>query len=160
MKFNILAGYLLAFAIVGFFLWIIRGFVRGLRKQHQLPGELPDTLRGPAESRATEDPEKIPVHWPLNLFFLNDDLDYPGELEILTSAGGFLRCSAPLRVGQMVSLYIDVPGGERCRATAKVLWVGQGRGQHPAAQVRFEGLAATEKARLQKAAAAVLSAEC
>lgn len=152
MKFNVLAGYLLALTIVGFFLWIIRGFVRGLRRKDQLPGEMPDSLRNPVPNQDTEDSGKLAVYWPCNLFLQNDDIEYPGRLESLTPAGAYLRCSAPLRVGQTVSLYIEVPDGELCRATVQILWVGQGRGQHPAAQVRFEGLAAGERVRLRKAA--------
>lgn len=151
MKFNILAGYLLALTIVGFFLWIIRGFVRSLRKKDQLPDELPDSLRGSDAEQETAGSDKIPVNWSFNLFLHNDDIEYPGQLAALTPAGAFLRCSAPLRVGQMVSLYLNLPDGETCRISAKVLWVGRGKGQHPTAQVRFEGMGAGEKARILRA---------
>jgi len=152
MKFNILAGYLLALTLVGFFLWIIRGVVRGLRQKDQLPSELPDSLRESVPGQETEVSDKIPVDWSFNLLYHNDDIEYPGRLEALTPGGAFLRCSAPLRVGQMVSLYFDVPDDEICRVSAKVLWVGKGMGQRPATQVRFEGMAAGEKARMMKAA--------
>jgi len=152
MKFNALAAYILALFLVGFFLWLIRGFVRSLRKRQQLPGELPDSLRGPAPSQETEGSDKLSVDWPINLFLKNDDIEYPGRLETLTPAGAFLRCSVPLRIGQQVSLYIDVPDGEICRVSAQVLWVGTGQGQHPAAQVRFEGLRGEERERLLRVA--------
>ena len=146
------AAYILALFLVGFFLWIIRGFVRSLRRRHQLPSELPDALRTPSPAEGAEPTDKLPVDWPFNLFLPDDDIEYPGHLEALTPSGAFLRCSAPLRIGQAVSLYLEVPDGKICRVSAKVLWVGRGKGQHPAAQVRFEGLAAGEKARLQRAA--------
>ena len=159
MKAHVLAGYILALFLVGFFLWLLRAFVRWYRQKDQLPGDLPDALRGPAPNQETESSDRISVDWPFNLFLHNDDIEYPGRLESLTPAGAFLRCSAPLRVGRMVSLYIDVPDGGACRVSAQVLWVGTGKGQHPVAQVRFEGMAAGEKARLQRAANAVLSSE-
>jgi hypothetical protein len=113
---------------------------------------LPDALRTPAVDAATEASDKVAIDWSFNLFLQNDDIEYPGRLEALTPAGAFLRCAAPLRIGQGLSLYLDLPAGETCRISAKVLWVGQGKGQHPAAQVRFEGLAEGERARLLAAA--------
>jgi Tfp pilus assembly protein PilZ len=142
------AAYILALFLVGFFLWIIRGLVRSLSRRQQLPSGLPDALRTPSPAEGAEPTDKLPVDWPFNLFFHNDDIEYPGRLEALTPAGAFLRCSAPLRIGQTVSLYIDVPDGEQCRVSARVLWVGRGQGQHPAAQVRFEGLSGKERERL------------
>lgn len=154
MKFHALAAYILALTIVGFFLWIIRGFVRSLRQKNQLPSELPDSLRGSTPAPEADGSDKIPVDWSFNLFLQNDDIEYPGRLEALTPGGAFLRCSAPLRVGLLANLYIDVPGDETCRVSAKVIWVGKGKGQHPAAQVRFEGLGGGEKARIMRAARA------
>ena len=142
------AAYILALFLVGFFLWIIRGLVRSLRQRHRLPSELPEALRTPSPAEGAEPTDKLPVDWPFNLFLPNDDIEYPGQLEALTPAGAFLRCSAPLRIGQAVSLYLDMPDGETCRVSAKVLWVGRGQGQHPAAQVRFEGLSGKERERL------------
>lgn len=151
MKFTVLAGYLLALTIVGFFLWLIRGFVRGLRRQERLPGELAE-LRG-ALSGEPEAAGRIPVDWPLSLLYRNDDIEYPGCLEALTPAGAFLRSSAPLQAGQEVSLYLAVPGSGTCRVSATVLWVGKGDGRQPLTQVRFERLGAGERERLLRVAA-------
>lgn len=152
MKTLPLISYAFALAIAGFFLWIISGIVRGLRKKGRLPSEMPDALRTPAADAAAETGGKVAIDWSFNLFLQNDDIEYPGRLEALTPAGAFLRCAAPLRIGQGVSLYLDVPAGETWRISAKVLWVGVGKGQHPAAQVRFEGLAAGARERLLAAA--------
>lgn len=154
MKLSVLAGYILALTIVGFFLWVIRGFVRGLRRKAQLPDASDDLPRATAAPEA-EKADRVSVDWSFNLFLANDDIEYPGKLESLTPGGAFLRCAAPLRVGRRVTLYVDLPAGEACRVSATVMWVGPGKGRHPAAQVRFEGVPAETRAQLLRAAGMV-----
>ncbi len=131
MNSNIALSYIAMLSVVGFFLWIIRNFVRGLRQkdQHVL-----------AVSVSNEElmPEKKRIDWPVHIFLSRqDDIPIPGRFTHISLTDAFMESSACLVTGQDISLYVDTPGQEQVRLSAHVVWARAGRGGRNAAQLQF-----------------------
>jgi len=87
--------------VVGFFLWVIRNFVRGLRQKDELPAV-------PPIEAFEEDSGKKSVDWPVHIFIdITDDIPIPGKILSVTRAGAFMESSACLSTGQVITLYVD-----------------------------------------------------
>ena len=83
MKSNILLSYIAMLSVVGFFLWIIRNFVRGLRLKSQAVS---------VASVATQEltPEKKRIDWPVHIFLSKqDDIPIPGVFTHLSLTDAF-----------------------------------------------------------------------
>ncbi len=146
IKSNIALSYIAMLSVVGFFLWVIRNFVRALRKKNQPVPAIPFT-----DQVAEED--KRSVDWPVHIFLKkNDDIPIPGRLVSISPAYAFMESSACLKTGQEVSLYVDVPGQDQVRLTARMIWAREGRDGKNAAQLCFPGLSADKKNGLFKLA--------
>lgn len=131
MKTNIVLSYIAMLSVVGFFLWIISNFVRGLRQMNQHDSALP-------VSCPELTPQKKRIDWPVHIFLCKqDEIPIPGVLTHLSMTDAFMESSACLVTGQEVSLYVDVPGQEQVRLSAKVVWARAGRGGRNAAQLSF-----------------------
>lgn len=131
MKSNIALSYIAMLSVVGFFLWVIRGFIRGLRQKSQIV-PVPPILEQP------EDADKKTVDWPVHIFLSKeDDIPIPGRLVSITPAYAFMESSACLKTGQEISLYVDIPGQDQVRLTAKLIWAREGRDGRNAAQLSF-----------------------
>jgi hypothetical protein len=131
MKSNILLSYIAMLSVVGFFLWVIRNFVRGLRQKNQIPplGHVP-------ASELT--PEKKRIDWPVHIFLSKqDDIPIPGTFTHLSNTDAFMESSACLVTGQEISLYVDAPDQDQVRLSAKVVWAREGREGRNAAQLSF-----------------------
>lgn len=149
MRSNAALSYIMALTIVGFFLWLLRCFVQWMQQKNE-PPELA-VLPAQAESAGSDD--KIAVNWPVHVFLRHDDdLPLPGRFTHINPAGAFLQSSADLKTGQIVTLYIDVPGYEQVRVSARVLWARTSRDGRNGAQVRFEDLSADTRAHLFRVA--------
>lgn len=143
IKTNIALSYIAMLSVVGFFLWVIRNFVRGLRRESQLPPVLPMAPSGES------DVDKKSVDWPVHLFLSRtDDIPIPGRLISIGPADAFLESSACLKTGQAISLYVHVPDQEPMSLTAKVLWARKGRTGGNAAQLVFDSLCADKRRAL------------
>ena len=142
IKSNIALSYIAMLSVVGFFLWIIRGFVRGLHQKAQLPAVFPST--GPLTDAA-----KRSVDWPVHIFLhRQDDIPTPGRMVAISPAYAFMESSACLKTGQEVSLYVDIAGQDQVRLATKVIWAREGRDGRNAAQLIFPGLSADKKKEL------------
>lgn len=131
MKTNILLSYIAMLSVVGFFLWIIRNFVRGLRQKDQ---------QAVAVSMTSEElvPEKKRIDWPVHIFLSRqDDIPIPGRFTHISLTDVFMESSACLVTGQEISLYVETPDQEPVRLSANVVWARDGRGGRNAAQLRF-----------------------
>ena len=131
MKSNIALSYIAMLSVVCFFLWIIRNFVRGLRQKSQAVS---------VSSVATQEltPEKKRIDWPVHIFLSKqDDIPIPGVFTHLSLTDAFVESSACLVTGQEISLYVDVPGQEQLRLSAKVIWARKGFRGRNAAQLSF-----------------------
>jgi hypothetical protein len=121
-------------SVVGFFLWVIRNFVRGLRRKSQLP-PIP-----PIETPETSH-DKNRVDWPTHIFLSKtDDIPIPGRIVSVDLAGAFMESSACLDNGQQITIYIDIPDRKQLRLTALVAWARESRDGRNAAQLSFPGL--------------------
>ena len=148
IKTNILLSYIAMLSVVGFFLWVIRNFVRALRKKAQLPPVTPST-----EQLTDTDTDKKSVDWPVHIFLSKeDDIPIPGRLTSISPAGAFLESSACLKTGQEISLYVDIPGQDQVQITTRVIWARVGRDGRNAAQLSFKSRRASEKRDLYKLA--------
>ena len=146
MKSNIALSYIAMLSVVGFFLWIIRNFVRGLRRKNEL---LPVT----SMTEPTKDTHKKAVDWPVHIFLRrDDDIPIPGRLTSISPADAFMESSACLQTGQDISLYVDIPERDQVRLTAKVIWAREGRAGKNAAQLRFISQSVEEKKQLYQLA--------
>ena len=146
MKSNIALSYIAMLSVVGFFLWVIRNFVRALRKKNQLVPIIPFADQ-------TTDADKKTVDWPVHIFLSKeDDIPIPGRLTSISPAYAFMESSACLKTGQEISLYVDIPAQDQVRLTAKLIWVREGRDGRNAAQLTFVGLSAEKKKELFLAA--------
>ena len=117
--------------MVGFFLWVIRNFVRALRKKAQL------VSLGPVATHELT-PEKKRINWPVHIFLSkHDDIPIPGRFTHISTTDAFMESSACLVTGQDISLYIDVPEQEQVRLSARVVWAREGREGRNAAQLSF-----------------------
>ncbi len=142
IKSNIALSYIAMLSVVGFFLWVIRNFVRGLRQKSQLPPIPP--IETP---EAGED--KRNVDWPAHIFLSKaDDIPIPGRIVSVDLAGAFMESSACLVNGQQVTIYIDVPECEQLRLTAQVTWARESRDGRNAAQLIFPELSADKRKEL------------
>ena len=131
MKSNILLSYIAMLSVVGFFLWVIRNFVRGLRQKSQAVS---------VASGAIQElfPEKKRIDWPVHIFLSKqDDIPIPGVFTHLSLTDAFMESSACLVTGQEISLYVDVPEQEQVRLSAKVTWAREGHRGRNAAQLSF-----------------------
>lgn len=139
MRSNIALGYIAMLSVVGFFLWVIRNFIRALRKKDHVVPLIP-------VDDHVADTDKKSVNWPLHIFLhKEDDIPIPGSLVAISEAYAFMESSACLQTGQEISLYIDVPERDQMRLTARVIWARQGRDGRNAAQLSFGGLNAEKK---------------
>ena len=128
---NIALSYIAMLAVVGFFLWIIRNFVRGLRQKCQLVSLPPNSIQELS-------PEKKRIDWPVLIFLSKqDDIPIPGVFTHLSLTDAFMESSACLVTGQEISLYVDVPEQEQLRLSAKVIWARKGFRGRNAAQLSF-----------------------
>ncbi len=153
MKSNIALSYIAMLSVVGFFLWVIRNFVRALRKKNQLVPSIPLT------DQLTEGDKKT-VDWPVHIFLKKkDDIPIPGRLVSISPAYAFMESSACLKTGQEISLYVDVPGQDQVRLTAKAVWAREGRGGINAAQLSFPVLNADKKSDLFELACCFVKSE-
>ena len=131
MKSNIALSYIAMLSVVGFFLWIIRNFVRGLRQKNQL------VSLGPVVAQELT-PEKKRINWSVHIYLSKqDDIPIPGTFTHISLTDAFMESSACLATGQEISLYVDVPEQEQVRLSAKVVWAREGRGGRNAAQLSF-----------------------
>ena len=131
IKSNVALSYIAMLSVVGFFLWIIRNFVRGLRQKDELPPVPPL----PVEEDASD---KKAVNWPAHIFLANnDDIPIPGQVVSVTPGGAFLESSACLQTGQEITLYVDVGADEQFRLAAHVTWARESRDGRNAAQLVF-----------------------
>lgn len=131
MKSNVALSYIAMLSVVGFFLWVIRNFVRGLRQKDQLP-PIPPLAATP------EDNDKRSVDWPAHIFLdKSDDIPIPGRIVSVTLSGAFMESSACLKTGQEISVYVDVPGDDQIRLTAHIVWAREGRDGRNASQLVF-----------------------
>ena len=148
MKTNIILSYIAMLSVVGFFLWVIRNFVRALRQKDQLPPVIPG-----AGLHTDADTGKKPVDWSVHIFLSKeDDIPIPGCLTSVSPAGAFMESSACLKTGQEISLYVDVPGQDQVRITTRVVWAREGRDGRNAAQLTFKSSSAGEKKDLYQLA--------
>lgn len=118
-------------SIVGFFLWVIRNFIRGLRQKSQFyaisPLSEPDL---PAEKKR--------IDWPVHIFLSKeDDIPIPGRWTHISQVDAFMESSARLVAEQQISLYVNVPEQEPVHLTAKVIWARRGCGGVNATQLTF-----------------------
>ena len=142
IKSNIALSYIAMLSVVGFFLWVIRNFVRALRKKSQLVPVIP-------LSDQPADADKKSVDWPVHIFLhKQDDIPIPGRMVAISPAYAFMESSACLKTGQEVSLYVDITGQDQVRLAAKVIWAREGRDGRNAAQLIFPGLSAGKKKEL------------
>lgn len=142
MKSNIALSYIAMLTMVGFFLWVIRNFVRGLRQKGQVA-----PMSAGTDSHAAID--KQTVDWPVHIFLSkSDDIPIPGRLVSISPADAFMESSACLKTGQEIVLYVDVPGRDQVRLTAKVSWARGSRDGRNAAQLTFPGQGAGGKKEL------------
>ena len=142
MKSNIVLSYIAMLSVVGFFLWVIRNFVRSMRQNSQ---------PAPALSALGEstDTEKRSVDWPVHIFLdQEDDIPLPGRLASISPAYAFVESSACLKTGQKVTLYVDAPGQEQVSLTARVIWAREGRDGRNAAQLSFDDLSLGKRNQL------------
>ena len=131
MKSNLLLSYIAMLSVVGFFLWIIRNFVRGLRQKSQAV-----SVASVATQALT--PEKKRIDWPVHIFLSKqDDIPIPGIFTHISLTDAFMESSACLVTGQEISLYVDVPEQEQLRLSAKVVWARKGYRGRNAAQLSF-----------------------
>jgi len=131
IKSNIALSYIAMLSVVGFLLWVIRGFIRALRKKDQI-------VFAPPIPEQTEEADKKKVDWPVHIFLnKEDDIPIPGRLVSITPAYAFMESSACLKTGQEVSLYVDIPGQDQVRLTARIIWAREGRDGRNAAQLSF-----------------------
>lgn len=141
-KSNIALSYIAMLTVVGFFLWVIRNFVRGVRHKSELP-PIPPL---PADLETTD---KFTVDWPLHIFLSrSDDIPIPGQMVCISMSDAFMESSACLATGQEVTLYVDVPDREPLRVTARVTWARSGRQGKNAAQIIFPGMSVEERSTL------------
>jgi hypothetical protein len=133
---NIALSYIAMLSVVGFFLWVIRNFVRGLRQKSQIV-PVAHVTDQPAETN------KKAVYWPVHIFLgKEDDIPIPGVLISISPTDAFMESSAYLKTEQDISLYVEVPGREQVRLTAKVLWARKSRDGRNAAQLGFSSCCA------------------
>ncbi len=131
MQSNLILSYLAMLSVVGFFLWVLRNFVRALRKKDQF-----DVLPFSQDQKSTN--EKKQIDWPVHIFISkDDDIPLPGRFTHISITDAFMESSACLVTGQGISLYVDVPEQEQVRLSAKVVWAREGRGGRNAAQLSF-----------------------
>ena len=146
MKSNIALSYIAMLSVVGFFLWVIRNFVLALRKKNQIIPVLP-------VSDQTTEEDKKKIDWLAHIFLSKeDDIPIPGRLVSISKAYDFMESSASLKTGQEVSIYVDVPGKDQVRLTARVIWAREGRDGRNAAQLSFVNHSVDEKKRLYQQA--------
>jgi len=151
VKSNIALSYIAMLTVVGFFLWVIRNFIRGLRQKDELP-PIPPL---PADLDTTD---KLTVEWPVHLFLSrSDDIPIPGQLVSISATEAFMESSACLQTGQEVTVYVDVPGEDPLRVTARVTWARRGREGKNAAQLVFPGMSAEERSALFELAKSAVS---
>lgn len=130
-KSNIALSYIAMLSVVGFFLWILRNFVRGLRQKTQLPPIPPVAI-------PEEGDDKQVVDWPAHVYLSkSDDIPIPGRIVSVNPAGAFMESSACLQTGQEISIYVDAPGDDPVRLSARVVWAREGRDGRNAAQLVF-----------------------
>jgi hypothetical protein len=131
MKSNSALSYIAMLSVVGFFLWIIRNFARGLRQKDQL-----NFVRSVPHQEPS--PEKKRIDWPVHILLRKqDDIPIPGVFTHLSTTDAFMESSASLVTGQEISLYVDVPEKEQVRLSAKVVWARKGRRGRNAVQLSF-----------------------
>ena len=131
IKSNIALSYIAMLSVVGFFLWVICNFVRGLRQKSL-------AVSGASVASQELTPEKKRINWPVHIFLCKqDDIPIPGVLTHLSMIDAFMESSACLVTGQEISLYVDVPEQEQVRLSAKVIWAREGREGRNAAQLSF-----------------------
>ena len=131
MKSNIFLSYIAMLSVVGFFLWVIRNFVRGLRQKSQAVSVASGAIQELS-------PEKKRIDWPVHIFLSKqDDIPIPGVFTHLSLTDAFMESSACLVTGQEISLYVDVPEQEQVRLSAKIVWAREGREGRNAAQLSF-----------------------
>jgi len=150
MNTNVLLSYIAMLSVVGFFLWVIRNFVRALRKKDQLPTVTPsaDQL-----TDTDTDTDKKPVDWPVHIFLSKeDDIPIPGCLTSISPAGAFLESSACLKTGQEISIYVNIPGQDQVQISTRVIWARAGRDGRNAAQLSFKSRRASGKMDLYQLA--------
>lgn len=146
IKSNVVLSYIAMLSVVGFLLWVIRGFIRALHKKDQIipAASVPDQKT---------DGDKKSIDWPVHIFLnREDDIPIPGRLASISPADAFMESSACLHTGQDISLYVDVPEQDQVRLTAKVIWAREGRDGKNAAQLRFITQSAKEKKELYQLA--------
>lgn len=142
LKSNIALSYIAMLTVVGFFLWVIRNFIRGLKQNIEPTPVLPSPL-----PMAGDDKKK--VDWPVHIYLSKtDDIPIPGKIISVSLADAFMESSACLHTGQKISLYVDVARQEQLRLEAKVLWARQSRDGRNAAQLSFPGLSLEKKNEL------------
>lgn len=142
MKSNIALSYIAMLTVVGFFLWVIRNFTRGLRQKTQL-------VPAPSFIDSPLDVDKQCVDWPLHIFLARtDDIPIPGRMVSISPAYAYMESCAALKTGQEISLYVEVSAKEQLRLTAKVIWARESRAGRNAAQLVFENLSADKKKEL------------
>ena len=133
MKTNIALSYIAMLSVVGFFLWVIRNFIRGLRQRDQYLAAMPPVNR--------EENSKQKVDWPVHVYFnKTDDIPIPGKIVAMSAGGAYMESSACLENGQEITVYIDIPEREQLRLTANVVWARQARDGRNAAQLSFPQL--------------------
>lgn len=131
LKSNVALSYIAMLSVVGFFLWVVRNFVRGLRQKDGLPPASP-ILTVP------DDADKKAVNWQAHVFLNNeDDIPIPGRVVSVSPGGAFLESSACLKNDQNISIYVDTGAGEQVRLTAQVVWARESRDGRNAAQLVF-----------------------
>ncbi len=146
MKSNIALSYIAMLSVVGFFLWVIRNFVRGLRQKSQ------HILLAPISDQPS-DSDKKKIDWTVHIFLnKDDDIPIPGRLVSISQAYAFMESSACLKTGQEISLYVDVQGRDQVRLTARVIWAREGRDGRNAAQLSFVNNSVDEKRELYQLA--------
>lgn len=132
LRSNVALSYIAMLSVVGFFLWVIRNFVRGLRQKDQLPQVAP--LLSPSD----KDGEKKTVNWPAHIFLdESDDIPIPGTIVSVSPSVAFLESSACLVTGQEITLYVDVGSDDQARLEAQVTWARVGRDGRNAAHLAF-----------------------
>lgn len=131
MKSNIALSYIAMLSVVGFFLWIIRNFARGLHQKDQL-----DFVRSVPHQEPSA--EKKRIDWPVHILLSKaDDIPIPGVFTHLSTTDAFMESSASLVTGQEISLYVDVPEKEQVRLSAKVVWARKGLRGRNTVQLSF-----------------------
>lgn len=146
LKSYVAISYIVLLLLVGFSLWIIRTLVKGLQRSS---GYSNSEEFSSVSSQPDSQFHERPLGWTTWIVLgEGGGQKIQGVMTSVNPAGAFIESTARLKVGQELSLSIDVPDREQVRVTAQVLWVRDAMHNLVGAQVRFASLAPEKSAEL------------